>query len=371
MRRVFLALIIGLGLAAAPLPAAAAISPQPWFGNPDVAIGPQWAGVGDGLSLSFGAKNLGAAAADVTVTIPAYHTLSVSTDGRGCTQAGRSVRCTGPAMADGTFYGQASLHVPLGTPLGYAGQITVSLSSGASTSEQLWIIDAKRGLDLEMWASDAVGRIGDTVTVAVRVTNHGPNPEPYWTIDDVRTPGARLAGFSGCTAVHGGSCEYRRFTAVGQTVTVRMRIKIVGPDSATVSTGLTFGWYLNNTNPGDVHPGFTIYRIGTSSPAPTSGTRSASTTDAGVTSSRLSPSAPAQLLSSTATTAILSTPQSTDPTETTHSPAAVADTLASRGASSTPILAWLGVIALATTAAAFCEIYRRRRRQNSKVDQSA
>jgi hypothetical protein len=188
-------------------------------------------GPGAGSSLSFGAKSLGGAAGDVTVTIPGYHSLTVTRDGPGCTQSGRSVRCTGPATPDGTFYGQAFLHVPAGTPVGYAGQITVSLPSGAGTSVQLWVIDSKRGLDLEMRASDASGRIGDTVTVTVRVTNHGPSPEPYWSVGDVRTPGAKLIGFDGCTAVHDGSCDYRKFTAVGQIVTVRIRIKIVGPDT--------------------------------------------------------------------------------------------------------------------------------------------
>ena len=67
----------------------------------------------------------------------------------------------------------------------------------------------------------------------------------------------------GCASVHGGICDYQRFTAVGQTVTVHLKLRITRTGLGILVRELTFGWYLTDPDLTNSDVGFYVHLSGT------------------------------------------------------------------------------------------------------------
>jgi hypothetical protein len=213
-------------------PALAADPAQPWIGNSSAeSFGPVGMEQGAYSTWTFGTKGGTNASEEVTMTIPDYPGLSVAPIDSFCSAVARSVRCEGP-VDSGLFSGQATITIDASSPLGYAGEVTVSTPDGGEVKSPVWVVSRAKGADLEAGAADVTGNMGDTVTLAITVTNHGPSPEPGWAIADLRAYGTVLVGQHGCDAqsAFGGSqvqCAHRAYMAVGAQITVTFDLKIV------------------------------------------------------------------------------------------------------------------------------------------------
>ncbi|WP_157296002.1 hypothetical protein [Paractinoplanes globisporus] len=83
---------------------------------------------------------------------------------------------------------------------------------------------------LSVSTTDAKGHVGDTVSIRVTVTNHGPAVEPEWALTGVQTQeGTRFAAGTGCRPDPDGGqyCSSPGPLAVGKSQTVVLRYKIV------------------------------------------------------------------------------------------------------------------------------------------------
>jgi hypothetical protein len=225
------ALAFGLPLIAAP--AVAAESAQPFVGNPfGVPVGDHGTVAlkqGALSNWSFGTKGGTNLREEVTMTIPDYPGLSIAPNNPGCSSVTRGVWCEGPVDA-GLFYGFATITIDASSPFGYAGEVVVSTPNGSQVSTPVWVIDLDKA-SMEVRATDVRGNVGDTVTVAITVTNPGPSPIPGWAIDEVHAPGTVVVGQHGCSpGTYGGSqvaCAHPGYVAGGDQTTVSFDLKIV------------------------------------------------------------------------------------------------------------------------------------------------
>jgi hypothetical protein len=121
------------------------------------------------------------------------------------------------------------------------------------------------GTDLSIRTTDARGRVGDTVSIRVTITNHGPNIEPEWAMTGVETQeGTQFVSGTGCRLDGEGrrNCPSPGPLLVGRSYTVTLRYKIVRTVAHPDWMFATFGFYsaanlLGGTD--DMDQLFTIY----------------------------------------------------------------------------------------------------------------
>jgi hypothetical protein len=83
---------------------------------------------------------------------------------------------------------------------------------------------------LSVSATDGKGHVGDTVSIRVTVTNHGPAVEPEWALTGVQTQeGTKFTGGTNCRPDPDGGqyCSSPGPLAVGKSQTVVLHYKIV------------------------------------------------------------------------------------------------------------------------------------------------
>jgi LPXTG-motif cell wall-anchored protein len=279
LRAVMAGLAVLAGLVSAAPASAAAAGPQPFIGSRPADGPPAYTYVAvdraeaAGRGLWFGVvPRTGDPALPATMTIPHYPGMSIATTTAGCAAQGESVICSGPLVGD-TMWGGASILVTSATPLGYAGDVTVSTPGAASVSMPLWVIDEVAGADMEFDPTDTVAQPGQTVTVTVTVINHGPSMQPFWAIGYIDLPEAQLVGQSGCSpgVVSGNTwqCVHPDVMPVGAAITVTFDIKIFGLKAEGALFGYATVTYLTDPNPWNNSLSFNVveYRAG-APPAP-------------------------------------------------------------------------------------------------------
>jgi hypothetical protein len=129
-----------------------------------------------------------------------------------------------------------------GGPTGPAGQVTVTVERvGAGASSSVGVtLDVVRGNWLgKVDFGDVTGRVGETVTAPVTITNVGPNTFQYIAIGHApRYGGVELVGYEGCASnpyAPSGYCAAPPWFTAGSTYHVGIRLKITRcPDSDAV-----------------------------------------------------------------------------------------------------------------------------------------
>jgi hypothetical protein len=133
-----------------------------------------------------------------------------------------------------------------GGPTGPAGQVRVSVEQvggqdpNPSNNSVSATLDVVRGQWLgRVDFGDVTGRVGETVTAPVTITNPGPNTFQYIAIAHTpRYGGVELVGYEGCAAnpyAPSGHCAAPPWFTPGSTFQVGIRLKITRcPDSDAV-----------------------------------------------------------------------------------------------------------------------------------------
>jgi hypothetical protein len=126
---------------------------------------------------------------------------------------------------------------------------------------------------LSVSTTDAKGHVGDTVSIRVTVTNHGPAVEPEWALTGVQTQaGTKFAGGTGCRPDPDGGqyCSSPGPLAVGKSQTVVLHYKIAHtvPHPDWEMGGFSFYEALDRKGgTDDVDLSFHISILGTATPA--------------------------------------------------------------------------------------------------------
>jgi hypothetical protein len=126
---------------------------------------------------------------------------------------------------------------------------------------------------LSVSTTDAKGHVGDTVSIRVTVTNHGPAVEPEWALTGVQTQaGTKFASGTGCRPDPDGGqyCASPGPLAVGKSQTVVLRYKIAHtvPHPDWEMGAFSFYEALDRkTNTDDVDLYFHISILGAATPA--------------------------------------------------------------------------------------------------------
>ena len=140
---------------------------------------------------------------------------------------------------------------------------------------------------LSVSTTDAKGHVGDTVSIRVTVTNHGPAVEPEWALTGVQTQvGTKFVSGTGCRPDPDGGqyCSSPGPLAVGKSQTVVLRYKIVRTVPHPEWEMGAFSFYEALVRKGgtdDVDLYFHISTLGTAKPTPTRTPSKAGTTSAG------------------------------------------------------------------------------------------
>jgi len=140
---------------------------------------------------------------------------------------------------------------------------------------------------LSVSTTDAKGHVGDTVSIRVTVTNHGPAVEPEWALTGVQTQaGTKFASGTRCRPDPDGGqyCSSPGPLAVGKSQTVVLRYKIVRtvPHPDWEMGGFSFYEALDRkVGTDDVDLNFQISILGTTKPSPTRTPSKAGSTPAG------------------------------------------------------------------------------------------
>jgi hypothetical protein len=175
---------------------------------------------------------------------------------------------------------------------------------------------------LSVSTTDAKGHVGDTVSIRVTVTNHGPDVEPEWALTSVRTQaGTKFVSGTGCRPDPDGRGQYCPSPgplAAGKSQTVVLRYKIVHtlPHPDWEIGGFSFYEALNRkTNTDDLDLSFHISILGTKPSTTRTPANAHSTPTRTPTPRRTAPSTPSQAGTTTASeaTGVLAAPE-TDPT---------------------------------------------------------
>jgi hypothetical protein len=136
---------------------------------------------------------------------------------------------------------------------------------------------------LSVSTTNAKGRVGDTVSIRVTVTNHGPAVEPEWALTGVETqPGTRFVSGTGCRPDPDGGqyCASPGPLAVGASQTVVLRFKIIHTVQHPEWQAAGFGFYealFRKGGTDDVDLNFQIYILGAATPTTRAPARSSPT----------------------------------------------------------------------------------------------
>lgn len=128
---------------------------------------------------------------------------------------------------------------------------------------------AEGSTHLSVSTTDAKGHVGDTVSIRVTVTNHGPAVEPEWALTNVQTQeGTKFVSGTGCGPDPDGGryCPSPGPLAVGKSQTVVLQYKIVKtlPHPDWEIGGFSFYEALNRrTDTDDLDLSFHISILGT------------------------------------------------------------------------------------------------------------
>jgi hypothetical protein len=178
-----------------------------------------------------------------------------------CTGGGLSLTCTRSGPNGQGIWGTARIVVPPDMPLGLAGTLTASTPGGSSDTVPLWIVDASVGADIQIDTVGAVGLPGQTITVTITVTNHGPSPEPYFGIDNFYLPNAQLLDLQGCSpGTSGGlslSCLFAPLE-VGVPKTITLSIAIFADPVNDWFGSFATEYAFPDPSPSDNHQDFQI-----------------------------------------------------------------------------------------------------------------
>ncbi|MFI5897166.1 hypothetical protein ACIA5D_44450 [Actinoplanes sp. NPDC051513] len=184
---------------------------------------------------------------------------------------------------------------------------------------------------LSVSTTDAKGHVGDTVSIRVTITNHGPAVEPEWALTGVQTQvGTKFASGTGCRPDPDGGqyCSSPGPLAVGKSQTVVLHYKIVKtlPHPDWEMAGFSFYEALDRKGgTDDVDLSFHVSILGTATPAtkpstnrtPATARSTSASTGRAPAARRTASPAPSRAGTTTASTsepaAMLAAPQ-TDPT---------------------------------------------------------
>jgi hypothetical protein len=110
------------------------------------------------------------------------------------------------------------------------GLVTLAVASLVSAPLPAAAGAVEGSTHLSVSTTDAKGHVGDTVSIRVTVTNHGPAVEPEWALTGVQTQaGTKFASGAGCRPDPDGGqyCSSPGPLAVGKSQTVVLHYKIV------------------------------------------------------------------------------------------------------------------------------------------------
>jgi hypothetical protein len=182
---------------------------------------------------------------------------------------------------------------------------------------------AEGSTHLSVSTTDGKGHVGDTVSIRVTVTNHGPAVEPEWALTGVQTQvGTKFVSGTGCRPDPDGGqyCSSPGPLAVGRSQTVVLHYKIVRtvPHPDWEMGGFSFYEALvRKGGTDDVDLYFHISTLGAAKPSTTRTPSKAAPTSAATGRSpaarRTASPAPSRAATASEPAAVLAAPE-TDPT---------------------------------------------------------
>lgn len=240
---------------------------------------------------------------------------------------------------------------------------------------------AEGSTHLSVSTTDAKGHVGDTVSIRVTVTNHGPAVEPEWALTGVETQaGTKFVSGAGCRPDPDGGqyCASPGPLAVGKSQTVVLHYKIVKTVPHPDWEMAAFGFYEALDRKGgtdDVDLYFHISTLGAPKPATKpatkpSTTRSSATTARSTPASNGRPSATRRVASPTPSRAatLAAPPADPAPSQTAAAPPKIEDAGFTANASpATWAVAAGGILVIGATALALLARARRRRARASDI----
>lgn len=235
---------------------------------------------------------------------------------------------------------------------------------------------------LSVSTTDAKGHVGDTVSIRVTVTNHGPAVEPEWALTGVQTQeGTKFAGGTGCRPDPDGGqyCPSPGPLAVGKSQTVVLHYKIAHtvPHPDWEMGGFSFYEALDRkVNTDDVDLYFHISILGAATKPSTTrtpaGAHTSASTGRAPAARRTTSPAPSRAGTTSASepTAMLAAPQ-TDPAPS-RTAAALPEIQDAGFTANTSRTAWAiaagGIAVLGSSALALLARARRRRASAAASD---